>query len=736
MNQNPSNKVVSVAFPVGIQGLYDYLIPDEFAGLIVPGTPLLVQLRSNSTWGVAVALKERSAFMHLKPVLDIKRSDLSNASQSLIKLYEWIADYYQCELGRVFRPLVRKRLMAVNEKTTAVYTFTPLLIMPVLTPLQQRAAEALQQCGEPLPAVVLGSRYGITPAVIAALCKKGLLQKALVRTLREGIEMQGVADAAEEIILTLEQCRAVATLGEYLGKPDKPFLLHGITGSGKTHIYIELVRRTLDSGKGAIVLVPEIALTPQTIARFRAALGDVFCVIHSRMSDGERRDTLDQIVTGAKRVIVGVRSAILAPLSNVGLIIVDEEHDGSYKQSECAPRFSARDVAVVRGSLCKALVVLGSATPSLETYYNALSGKYHLLELKQRFGGATLPTVEIVDMKAEHESNNWTMLSQVLRAAIGQTMLDNRQIILLFNRRGFSTVLICKSCGHVHICPHCSVNLIYHKSELSLKCHQCGYYRDVPTLCPKCKGVQLKYQGSGIQKAEETLTAEFVQARIIRMDQDTTRHKGAHHDLLGRFGRGEADILLGTQMVAKGLNFKGVALVGVIAADIGLHFPDFRASERTFQLLTQVAGRAGRGDDQGTVIIQTYFPEDPAIRCAQQHDYDTFYQAEIGQRKALMYPPFGKLARIVVQAQNEESVRSTIGALVQKLKLYEKRGLVILGPAPAFIARIKNMHRYNVLLKAPSSSIIQAALKSIKETINRIPKKISVAVDVDPVNML
>jgi primosomal protein N' (replication factor Y) (superfamily II helicase) len=730
------NTVACVAFPMAISGVYDYEIPPALADVVVPGVPVFVELRSRKVWGVAVRLKESSGHLKLKPVLEVKKDRWSDADSSLIKLYEWIADYYQCDLGRVFRPFVRKNYINAQAKTVTVYRVAGTTAPEGLTPKQAEALSRLAACKGELTADGCAKEAEVTPSLLAALCRKGVLVKEKKTVMREAPELTACRDAGEYgILLTKEQQDAVDAISEGFSQKSTPFMLHGITGSGKTHVYIELAKRALAAGRGAIILVPEISLTPQTIARFRQALGDVIAVIHSRMSDGERRDSLDELVTGRKRLAIGVRSAILAPVVNLGLIIVDEEHDQSYKQSDLDPRYNARDVAMMRARLQNAVAVLGSATPSLESFHNAQSGKYRLLTLKSRFGGAVLPAVTVVDMREEHKEDNWTFLSRHLRDRIGAALDSKRQIILLLNRRGFSTFLVCKDCGHTYRCPQCSVNLIYHKSDYRLKCHQCGREEPAPSACPACKGEQIKFKGAGIQKVEEYIASQFPQARMIRMDQDTTRARGGHIDIIQRFENREADILLGTQMVAKGLNFPGVALVGVLQADIGLHFPDFRAAEKTFQLLSQVAGRAGRADSLGEVVVQTYFPDEPAICAARDHDYLEFYNREIIEREALGYPPFGKLVRIVLSGRDEATVRALLLSVAAAARKRAGDSVSLLGPAPAVIAKLKNEYRYNLIVKAASPKALQEAVWTVRQNI-KIPKTMRLAIDVDPVNMM
>jgi primosomal protein N' (replication factor Y) (superfamily II helicase) len=730
--------VVSVAFPIAVPGLFDYEIPDGLKSRIMPGMPVLVDLKNRLIWGVAIQLKETSEHPRLKKVLDAAFTRWTDGDRSLIRLYEWIAAYYQTDLSALFRPFIKKHLVNASAKTVILYhcPARPETPLPPLTAAQVAAYEKIRDCAEPTSAAGIKELYGISAHMLAMLAAKGLCVREKRTVLREALELNIVAEGGSQTILNEEQQCAVDGIKKEMLCARRPCLLHGITGSGKTFVYIELAKAALEAGKGVIILVPEISLTPQTIRRFREALGPVMTVIHSRMSDGERRDSLEELVTGKKRVVVGVRSAVLAPMENTGLIIVDEEHDASYKQSDIDPRFSARDVAVMRAHFQNALVVLGSATPSFESYHNAITGKYLLVPIMRRFGIARLPSVEIVDMAAEHRENNWTLLSRLLRRRITETIESGRQVILLLNRRGFSTFLICKNCGHTYTCPNCSVNLTYHKTSLDLKCHQCGYSECAPQTCVKCHGEQIKFKGTGIQKAEEYLREQFPQSRIIRMDQDTTRRKGAHIEILESFANKEADILLGTQMVAKGLHFPGVALVGVLQADTGLHFPDFRATEKTFQLLSQVAGRAGREEVGGEVIIQTYFPGEAGILAAKEHDFIGFYNQEIPHRQELGYPPFGKLLRIVVVGEKEDGVRSLAGQIARSIRNRLPPQSVLLGPSPAVFSRINNKFRYSLLLKSKSARAIQEIAGCARKNLPKRTEGIKVAFDVDPVNMM
>ncbi len=727
--------VASVGFPIAISGIYDYSIGTEFRNAITIGTPVMVTVRSQTLWGIVLELKESSIHPVLKPILDIKEERWADASKSLIELYKWIASYYACDLGKVFKPFVRKTLIAAKAKTEHLYSLQE--SSTALTKKQQESLDILKTLAMlPATSKAICSATTISTSMIQKLCQIGVLSMTSSEVTREPSEL--APDAQDTLGYTLndEQQSAVDTMAAHLETPSKPFLVHGITGSGKTLVYIELTRLALAMGKGVIILVPEISLTPQTIQRFRGALVDDIAVLHSRMSDGERRDALSDLASGKKRLLIGARSAILAPVVNLGLIIVDEEHDGSYKQGETDPHYHARDVAVMRGKYQHALVVLGSATPSLESYTNATTGKYTCITLSKRFGAARLPSVTVIDMTAEHRENNWTFLSRILKNRITAALENKRQIVLLLNRRGFSISLVCKECAFTQACPHCSVKLVYHRDGTSLRCHQCGYQETAPQRCPKCKGEQFQYRGTGIQKAEEMLAETFPTARILRMDQDTTRRKGAHVSLIDSFAERKFDILLGTQMVAKGLNFPGVALVGVLSADIGLHLPDFRAAEKTFQLLSQVSGRAGRADDLGEVIIQTYCPTDPAVLCAASHDFFGFYNQEIEQRKALDYPPFSRLVRIIVSGTDRDKTQGAIIAMAKLLVPLTQDAFMVLGPSAAQLEKLNNEFRFSILIKSMQPSLLRAALIKLLPFSASLKRPLKAVIDVDPVSML
>ena len=545
-----------------------------------------------------------------------------------------------------------------------------------------------------------------------------------------------------------------------LHPPSSTFLLHGVTGSGKTEIYLQALAHALEQGKGAIVLVPEISLTPQTVERFKARfssgkLQTLVAVLHSHLSAGERHDEWHKIRQGRARIVIGARSAIFAPVEPLGLVIVDEEHEHTYKQEE-APRYHARDVAVMRGQMENAVVVLGSATPSLESYYNCKRGKFTLLELPERVDDQKMPHVRVVDMRqaAAKEKGN-LVLSPQLKEAIHQRIERKEQTILFLNRRGYSTSLQCPKCGFVANCPNCSLALTYHRIEQKLSCHICGHEEKVPSVCPneKCRNPAIRFSGTGTQKVEDVLAKLFPNARVKRMDADAMKRKDDYRRILGDFRAGKIDILVGTQMIAKGLHFPNVTLVGIIYADLALHQPDFRAGERTFQLLTQVAGRAGRGDVEGEVFVQAFAPFHPAIQYARRHDFAGFYEQELEFRAQLKYPPFSRVALLTLKGRNEDKVKfsaehlrkvleSTVHSPQSKtgqtgdsgLKTVDFRDLIISGPAPAPLPRAETFYRYQIMLRTRAMSKLSRALAKTVASL-ALPEDVTLTVDIDPVNL-
>ena len=580
------------------------------------------------------------------------------------------------------------------------------------------------------------------PATITSLVKHGIIEIVEREVFRS--QLEDVDAEIPPVQLHAAQQHALDRLVSAIeAGSSRTFLLHGITGSGKTEVYIEALRRARERGKTAIVLVPEIALTPQTVRRFRSRFGDEVAVLHSRMSLGERFDSWRRIRAGEFSIVIGPRSAVMAPLENIGLIVVDEEHEGSYKQFEPDPRYHARDVAVMRAHMAGAVCVLGSATPSLESLMNARGGKYELLEMNERVplehGMATLPTVRVVDLAKEQKRHQLKgSLSDDLREAIQKRLERREQIILLQNRRGYAPLIECELCGWAPECVDCAVTLTFHKHKSQLRCHYCGRAWRVPASCPDCGEEAIRQIGAGTQRVEEEVAEVFPEARVMRMDLDTTSRKGAHHQMLSAFGRGEVDILLGTQMIAKGLDFPRVTLVGIINADGGMRLPDFRSEERTFQLLMQVAGRAGRADLVGEVILQTRNPEHPVVTRALDHDYNGFAEWTLEQRQERGYPPFVRLAAVEFRGAHEREVASAAGKWAGALERHAQ-SVQVLGPEPAFIERIKKMYRYHLIVKAPrtmSGKALQSILRSTRTEVGRLPRDVRLSIDIDPVGLL
>ncbi|WEG15671.1 primosomal protein N' [Alkalihalophilus pseudofirmus] len=553
-----------------------------------------------------------------------------------------------------------------------------------------------------------------TRATITPLLKKGLLnetEEEVYRDPTEGLDIQ----ETKPLELTEKQAAVIAPILKSLeSEVHEPFLLHGVTGSGKTEIYLQAIDRTLKDGKEAIVLVPEIALTPQMVNRFKGRFGSKVAVLHSGLSMGEKYDEWRKIHRDEVKVVVGARSAIFAPFKNLGIIIIDEEHESSYKQEE-NPRYHARDVAMFRGRYHQCPVILGSATPSLESYARAKKGRYTLLPLTERVNNRAMPEVNVVDMREELRAGNRSMFSAALLEKMQERMDRNEQTVLFLNRRGYSTFVMCRDCGYVATCDHCDISLTYHRSQNQLKCHYCGHEEAMPTVCESCGSEHIRFFGTGTQKVEEEIARVLPSARVIRMDVDTTRKKGSHERLLTSFGKGEADILLGTQMIAKGLDFPNITLVGVLAADSMLHIPDFRASERTFQLMEQVSGRAGRHELSGEVVIQTYTPEHYSIELVKSHNYEAYFEMEMAQRKHAGYPPYFYLTLINV---SHPEITKVIG-VTEKITSFLKRELsdetVVLGPTASPIARIKDRYRYQCMIKYKNEPKLVNTLREIQQ---------------------
>lgn len=583
----------------------------------------------------------------------------------------------------------------------------------------------------------LQQQTGTSSQTLKTFIQEGLLTESYEEVYRDPYQDREFTPSAP-LDLTPEQREAAKHIHQAVSDDQhETFLLHGVTGSGKTEIYLQTIDHVLQKGKEAIVLVPEISLTPQMVQRFKKRFGSNVAVLHSGLSTGEKYDEWRKIHRKEVKLVVGARSAVFAPFENLGMIIIDEEHESSYKQEEM-PRYHAKDVAIERAGRHQCPVVLGSATPSLETYARAKKGVYTLLSLKHRVNQQQLPHVSLIDMREELRGGNRSMFSEELMLRLKEVLERKEQAVLFLNKRGYSSFVMCRDCGYVEQCPHCEISLTYHRYQKRLKCHYCGHEAPVPAECPECHSEHIRYFGTGTQRVEEELTKVLPEARVIRMDVDTTSRKGAHEKLLTSFGNKEADILLGTQMIAKGLDFPDVTLVGVLSADTSLHIPDFRSSEKTFQLLTQVSGRAGRHEKAGSVIIQSYTPSHYSIELTKQHDYEAFYEQEMLHRRNQSYPPYYFLAMVTVSHEEVTKAAHVTDQIVQFLKMNCAPNTRILGPAASPIAKIKDRYRYQCVIKYKRENELASLLRKIQDHYQKEmeQKQLMISIDMNPYMMM
>jgi len=745
----PAGRFAAVALNVPLDKTFDYRIPDELVGQVVVGGRVRVPFgKRKSVLGYCVGIKEQSEV----PPSELRQvvSSLDRApvfTPRMLELTRWMARYYHCAWGEALHAALPAALHSRRSRRRV--QFARLLVPQEeaervadevfdRSPAQAKILRALALMGGESSVAELHNTTGASRPSVAALEKKGLV--SVERRLVE--EPDPLAETAVEQtrppVLTAEQKRAYDIIVSRM-KSGRfgVVLLHGVTSSGKTEVYLQSIQQLLKSGKQAIVLVPEISLTPQTVRRFRERF-ERLAVLHSRLTESERRGQWNRIRAGEADVVIGARSAIFAPLPALGLLVIDEEHDSSFKQ-ESTPRYHARDVGIMRAKMDNALVVLGSATPSLESYYNSQEGKYFAARLTRRIGSRPLPPVEIVDMRGEWEGHAQPrVISRRLEACIRQSLGRGEQVILFINRRGFSPFIRCPRCGYVVKCPRCDITLNYHRAINAVTCHYCGLQQRPPEKCPACGLEKIHFGGAGTERIEQTVERLFPDATSIRMDSDTMKARRSHEKALDAFRRGEAQVLIGTQMIAKGLDFPSVTTVGVINADVALHLPDFRSRERTFQLLAQVAGRTGRGERGGRVVIQTFLPTDPSITAASAHDYEKFARLELPIRRSLRYPPYGRMARIICRGRKSERVRDYMHELAEALRRFAKEradGSLVLGPAPAPVSRIKHRYRYHLLLKCPNSESVHRILERAAQLL-RGPYGAKVIVDVDPISML
>lgn len=690
-----------------IDRVFDYSVPDCFLDKIKLGIRVKVPFGKMELEGFVVEIKG-SSDVEIKDILDVI-DDEAILNSELLELGKKMQEATLATLISCYQIMLPKALKAKNGQVinkkfdTYYYLNKDIVCYGKLSALQEKI---INLCMEK-EFVLRKELVNISLSSLNTLIKKNILLEKKLEHYRlsynEKIEAKKELTNDQKLVVD----EVLANNGYF------PYLLFGVTGSGKTEVYMELIEDSLNKGKTSIVLVPEISLTPQMVLRFQKRFGDNIAAIHSALSDGEKYDEWRRIVSGEAKIVIGARSAIFAPLNNIGMIIIDEEHSDSYKQDDSNPRYNAKDIALLRGKYHNCPVIMGSATPSLEVFARAKKGVFKLLELPNRINGKSLPKINIIDMN-EMISKTKGHFSPVLLEAISARLLKNEQIILLLNRRGYSSFVTCKNCGYTFKCPNCDITLTYHKSSRTLRCHYCGYGTKVYDTCPECHEKSINDLGVGTEKVEEELNKLFPESKILRMDFDTTSRKGMHEKMIKDFKNHEYDILLGTQIVSKGLDFDNVTLVGVINADTSLNIPDFRSSETTFSLLAQVAGRAGRSDKEGEVVIQTFNPEHYAIQYTKRHDYLGFYNKEMSIRRELKYPPYYYICYVKISGKDnkyiyEESLKIT--------KLFHNKliNMIILGPSPCTIFKLNNIYRYGIILKYKSDEGLREVLNKVIE---------------------
>ena len=728
-------EIAEVLFDLSLDKGFDYFVPPLLSGQVRPGMRVRVALKSSERIGYVVRMKPQSEFKSVKPILAVE-NEREQIPQPLIELGNWIADYYCCPREhtlRILLPAVVRSGEMEHKQMIHLLLGQKSLDDPHcvgLTPRQKEIVTFLRQSG-PIPQADLLAETGVSTSVIDKLTEKGWLLKEN-RIIERDPFMDDIILPDTPQKLTGEQTKALSEIVSSIEAKDaQVFLLHGVTASGKTEVYLQAISRCLELGQEAIVLVPEISLTPQTCDRFRRRFGNLVSVMHSGLSSGERFDEWTRINEGRSRIAVGARSALFAPFRHLGLIVVDEEHEGTYKQDE-SPRYNARDIAVVRGKIEKATILLGSATPSLESYYNCELGRYRLIEMKHRIDNSRLPTIELVDMSQESTKTGQAQLfSTRLTEKIMDRLYKGEQVILFLNRRGYATQMICPQCGFVSTCSNCSVAHTYHRKAQQLICHLCGEQKSAPTVCPQCGSDAIKYTGIGTEKIEALTMKAFPMAKVARMDSDTMTTKDSYRRVLDAFRAGRINILIGTQMIAKGLDFPNVTLVGVLQADSGLHIPDFRSGERTFQLITQVAGRAGRGDVEGLVIVQTYTPQHFVLQYAMQQDYKAFYSEEMSSRKALDFPPVSHMVMIHFRSTDELAAQQASKEFTAKITPLLEKQVQVIGPMPAPLSRVKTFYRYQLLLRGGNVRVLTRLVRSLIVGVPT-PKNVEIYADVDP----
>lgn len=713
--------------------IFDYIaIPGVFVG-----SRVVVPFGRSFTEGFVMALKSESAVPEnkLKSIARVVE-DIPALSEEALKLAKFVREKYHVSYAAALRLLLPSEMRTgkVRKKTVRVARLAENLdVNAALSAIRKGAdmqAAILKRLSKVESELTARLNENYSSTALNALIKRGFVTVSEERVGR--VPYSGKGEKEDYFPLTSEQQAAYKIAIE----SDKPTLIHGVTGSGKTEVYLNLIKTVLNEGKTAIMLVPEISLTPQTLMRLRSRFGDSCAILHSGLSAGEKFDEWWRLRSGEAKIAVGARSAVFAPLENPGIIIIDEEHDGSY-ESESSPRYVTGEVAEYRAKLNGAKLVMGSATPKIETYLKATQGEYSLAEMVNRVNGKPMPEVIIADMKEEVRSGNPSAFSSALKYELKKTLDDKNQAMIFLNRRGYSQKLICADCGFVAKCEHCDVALTYHREEGALKCHYCGAAYKMPAACPECGGVKINYSGTGTERVVKELKELYPQANILRMDNDTTRNKESHFNILTAFGEKKADILVGTQMIAKGHDFKNVTLVGIIDADMSLYFSDYRSNERTFQLITQVAGRAGRADMKGKVVLQTYSPQNPTLKFAVKYDYKSFFNKEISLRKATAFPPWSDIVRIMIEGDDDEKCLSALKDAYFKVKaVYDENygDFAYFNKMRSPVKRIKNKYRYQVLMRVTDNrDKIEQKIYEVVDSVNI--KGVNCYVEVNPGSM-
>lgn len=722
----------------------DYFVPPVLEATLKPGTRVKVPLRKSHRFGTVLALKSDSAFPNASPILELV-AETPYISPELFKLAEWMAQYYCTPLRKTLQVMLpasirgqvnHKEQYLVSSDLSAQQLQGHCETLRRTYPLQANVLDLLLKHPKGLLLSKLLETDAISSSAVQTLIKKKLLKKTTVQIDRSLLDDYEYFPTQPKK-LNAEQAEALSQITASIDQNHfSPYLLFGVTGSGKTEIYLQAITHTLQLKRGVIFLVPEIALTSQTVERLRSRFQEKIVLLHHRLSEGEKHDAWHHIRSGRAPIVIGARSAIFCPMPHLGLIIVDEEQEAAYKQGEESPSYNARDIAVMRAKFCQATVILGSATPSFESYYNAKMGKYTLLSLNERADAASLPTTEIIDMQEEsRKTKQFTLFSERLIHEIKQRLSVGEQTILFLNRRGYHTAQLCSQCHHSIKCPECEVPLTFHLSDKVLACHLCDHrLSPPPRQCPQCHSDQgLKFKGAGTEMVERALHALLPEVRTLRLDADTTRHKGSHELLFKQFRAGKADILIGTQMIAKGLHFPSVTLVGILNADAHLQIPDFRASEQVFQLITQVAGRAGRGLLPGRVILQTRLKEHPVITLAAAQNYDPFFNQEIALRELFKYPPLTRLIKLVFTGKEESLCRDTAESWRTALAAKAPSHCEFLPIVPCGHAKIKGAYRFQCLIKGKSTRPLLPLIHALRAQVEK-KKGVQVFVDIDPLS--